>query len=112
MKTILTVIACAAGMLWFAPPADAGYRRTIVGYDSRGNAIMQVTWEADHLDYPRTMMNDRRTYPTSWRREPSTVYYPPTIYYPYYTPAYRAPTPEREPYSASSTYDQDRENSD
>jgi hypothetical protein len=111
MKTFLTIIACAAGMLLLAPTADAGYRRTIVGYDLRGNPIIQVTWEADQLDFPRTIY-DRRTYSTSARRDPSTVYYPPTIYYPYYTPAYGTPAPAREPYSAYSTYDQDRENSD
>jgi hypothetical protein len=111
MKTLLTAIACALGMLCLAPTANAGYRRTIVGYDLRGNAIIQVTWEADQLDFPRTIY-DRRTYSTSGRRDPSTVYYPPTLYYPYYTPAYRTPVPEREPYSASSTYDQERENSD
>jgi hypothetical protein len=111
MKTFLTVIACAAGILCFTPTADAGYRRTIVGYDSRGNAIVQVTWEADHLDFPRTIY-DRRTYSTSVKRDPSTLYYPPSTYYPYYTPVNRAPAPEREPYSAYSTYNQESENSD
>jgi hypothetical protein len=98
-------------MLCLAPAATAGYRRTIVGYDSRGNAIIQVTWEADQLDFPRTVF-DRRTYPTSWRRDSSTLYYPPTLYYPYYTPAYRAPAAEGAPYSASSTYDQHSQDSD
>jgi hypothetical protein len=98
-------------MLCLAPTADAGYRRTIVGYDSRGNPIVQVTWEADHLTQPRTIYNNsRQTYSTSGRRDSSTMYYPPTIYYPYYTPVHRAP--EREPYSAYSTYDPERENSD
>ena len=87
MKTLLTLLACALGMLAFMPTADAGYRRTIMGYDSRGNPIIRVVWVADHLDYPRTVY-DRRTYPTSGRRDPSS-YYSPYYYWPSYT-AYSA----------------------
>jgi hypothetical protein len=85
MKKILILAACALG-LCFAPSADAGYRRTIMGYDSHGNPIIRVTWEADHTN-PYAYAN-RRTYATSGRRDPATIFFPPTMYYPYYTPVY------------------------
>lgn len=89
-KTILIALACAFAALTVVPSADAGYQRTVVGYDSKGNPIIRVTWVADHLDYPRTMF-DRRTYPTSGRRDFSPAYIYPARPAPVYTyPAYSA----------------------
>jgi hypothetical protein len=91
MKTLLILVACALGGLTFTPTADAAYRRTVMGYDSRGNPIIRVVWVADHLDFPRTVY-DRRTYPTSGRRDPGTIY-PPYSYSSYnFSPSYTAYT--------------------
>jgi hypothetical protein len=68
MKKILITLACALGTLTLIPTAEAGYRRTVMGYDLRGNPIIRVVWVADHLDYPRFYFN-RRTYPTSWKKD-------------------------------------------
>jgi hypothetical protein len=101
MKKICITLAFALGILAFTPSADAGYRRTVVGYDSRGNAIIRVVWVADHLDYPRTIY-DRRTYPTSLRRDPESYTdnplpsLPGYRVYPVYDPAYSAYRPELE----------------
>jgi hypothetical protein len=94
MKKFLILLTCVLGALTVVPSADAGYRRTVMGYDSRGNPIYKVVWVADHLDYPRTVY-DRRTYSTSVRRDPSTLlpwYASPSLDYVYpaapsYTPA-------------------------
>jgi hypothetical protein len=83
MKAILILVAWALGILACTPTADAAYRRTIMGYDSRGNAIIRVVWVADHLDFPRTVY-DRRTYPTSGRRDAAS-FDPPYYYSPPYT---------------------------
>jgi hypothetical protein len=99
MKKILLPLTCALGLLALAPSAQAEYRRTIMGYDSRGNPIIRVIWVADHLTYPRTIyarsVYDRRTYPTSLRRDPWTLVVP----YEYSPmPVYRDPNytyPER-----------------
>lgn len=102
MKKRLIAAACALGMLGLAIPADAGYRRTIMGYDSRGNPIIRVTWVADHTD-PYAYAH-RRTYPASGQDDPATVFYPPTLYRPYYVPAYgRVYTPPAF-YPASELY--------
>jgi hypothetical protein len=100
MKKFLIILTCVLGTLTLIPTADAGYRRTIVGYDSRGNPIIRVVWAADHLDYPRTIY-DRRTYPTGLRRDQETLVpsYPSLTYtYPAY-PVYVTPEPTNyQPY--------------
>ncbi len=79
MKTLLTSLVCAFGMMALASSADAAYWRTIMGHDSRGNPIYRVTWVADYLVYAQ--LNDgRRTYRTSVRRDPAS------------TPTYTRPT--------------------
>jgi hypothetical protein len=99
MKKICVTLAFAFGILALTPSADAGYRRSVMGYDSRGNAIIRVVWVADHLDYPRTIY-DRRTYPTSLRRDPESFTNSPlpslAMYpvYPAYEPGYSAYRPE------------------
>lgn len=98
MKKILILLACALGALTLVPTADAGYRRTIMGYDSRGNPIYKVVWVADHLDYPRTVY-DRRTYPTSVNRDPDTLlpwYASPSLDYLYLAPPSYTPSPNYE----------------
>lgn len=95
MKKILIILSCALGALIVVPSADAGYRRTIVGYDSKGKPIIQVVWVADHLDYPRTVF-DRRTYPTSGRRDLTPLYRTPAPAPSY--PAYPYPAYSISPY--------------
>jgi hypothetical protein len=92
MKKLLILLACSLGLLTLVPSADAGYRRTIIGYDLSGRPIIRVVWVADHVDYPRTVF-DRRTYPTSLRKDPDTLV---PSYVPEFAPKpiviYQAPT--------------------
>ena len=75
MKRLLIILGCALTALIVAPTAHAGYRRTIVGYDSKARPIIRVVWVADHLDFPRTV-SQRRSYPTSGRRDIAELYAP------------------------------------
>lgn len=84
MKKILSIMACVMGILTLTPSTHAAYQRSIMGYDSRGNPIIRVIWVADHLDYPR-FYYDRRTYPTSGRRNWTPLNTPSS-----YTPTYSA----------------------